>query len=264
MVQRAALMNRDPDDCLSAEEVVAYLNGELRGDEKTEVDRHLDECRLCAGAIEGVAWLEPRQDYLNSAGSIRTRLRLRNATGTPAARQSRAWVWSAQRYFALAATVVVVAGATVYLTRPDAGDALFQEYFEPYPSTQPIVRGASADVRSNALMLYESSDYRGALAAFEDSLKAQPDNATDRFYAGLCQLALGRGPEAVSHLESMRKVGGNELQAPAEWYLALAYLRSHNLGEARSQLKRIVDGRGFYAERARVLLDKLNRVARHD
>jgi tetratricopeptide (TPR) repeat protein len=258
------MMNRDPDECLSAEEVVGYLSGEFRGDEKTEVDRHIDECRLCAGAVEGVASLESRQDYLNSAGSIRTRLRLRTATGTPAVRQSRSWVWSARQYLALAATFVVVAGATVYLTRPDAGDALFQEYFEPYPSTQPILRDASVDVRLNPLMLYESRDYRGALTAFEDSLKAQPDNATARFYGGVCQLALGRGSAAVSHLESMRKLGSNELQTPAEWYLALAYLRSHNLGEARSQLKRIVDGRGFYADRARVLLDKLNRVARHD
>jgi len=253
-------MNRSLDECLSAQEIVSYLNGQLRDDERAEVERHVDECRLCAGAVEGVAPLESRQDYLGSAGSILTRLRLLSASAKPVARQSRSRVWPSRQYLALAAALVVVASLSVYLTRPGAGEALFQQYFEPYPSSQPIVRGAATDVRSNALILYESRDYRGALAAFADSLKDQPNDAMLRFYAGLCQLVLGRSTEAIGDLEETLKQGANEFQTPAEWYLALAHLRAHNIGKARSRLNRIAEGGGFYADKARALLRELDRL----
>jgi tetratricopeptide (TPR) repeat protein len=253
-------MNRNPDECLSAQAIVAYANGELRDDVKAKVERHLDECRLCAGAIEGAAGLESRQDYLNSADTVLTRLRLRAASGAPAVRQSRSRVWSARPYLALAATVVVVAGLTAYLTRPEGGDALFQQHFEAYPSTQPVVRGAAPDAASHALFLYESRDYLGALAGFERALNERPNDPAARFYAGLCQLTLGRSADAISNLEETRKLGAGEFEGPAEWYLALAYLRSHNIGEARSRLQRIAAEGGFYADKARALLPALDRL----
>jgi tetratricopeptide (TPR) repeat protein len=253
-------MSRNIDDCLSAREILSHVNGELRDDEKAEVDRHLDECRLCAGAIEGVAHLDSRRDYLASADSLLTRLRLRAASGAPAVGQSRARVWSARPYLALAATIVVVAGVTAYLARPGGGEALFRQHFEPYPSTQPTVRGAATEVASNALRLYESRNYRGALAGFEVAMKERPADPTARFYAGLCQLALGRSADAISSFEETRRIGGGDLEEPAEWYLALAYLRSHNIDEARSRLQRIAATGGFYADKARALLPALDRL----
>jgi tetratricopeptide (TPR) repeat protein len=157
----------------------------------------------------------------------------------------------------MAAAILVVTGTTVYLTRPSAGESLFQRYFEAYPSTQPVVRGSATDTSSDALALYESGDYRRALASFEESLTAHPDAARVHFYAGVCRLALGRNAEAIADLEQSRKLGAGELDAPAEWYLALAELRIRNIGEARSRLQRIVAGGGFYADRARALLGEL-------
>ena len=263
MVQRAGIdMNKTADKCLSAQEIVSYTNGDMAPGQRAEIDRHLEDCRLCAGAVDGVARLESKQDYLRSASSVLTRIRLRSAGAMPMAGQS-ARSWSARSYLAVAATIAVVAGLTAYLTRPGAGEALFQEYFEPYPSTQPIVRGADMNGRSPALVLYESRDYKGAIVAFEDGLKAEPNDAALRFYAGLCQLALGRSEDAIANLEQTRRLGVHELEAPAEWYLALAHLRSHNVGEARSRLNRILEGRGFYSNKARALLGELDRSDRH-
>jgi tetratricopeptide (TPR) repeat protein len=254
-------MNRNIDRCLSAHEIASYVKGDLPDGEKAELARHLDECRLCADAVEGVAGLESKQDYLNSADLMLTRLRLRAASAAPSppVRQSVSRVWSARPYLALAATVVILAGLSAYLTRPRPGETLFQQNFEPYPSTQPVVRGAATDARSDALRLYEARDYRGALAGFEDALKERPNDPVVRFYAGLCQLALGRSADAIGSLEATRKLGAGELEGPAEWYLSLAYLRNRDSGEARSRLTRIADAGGFYAERARALLAALDR-----
>lgn len=250
-------MSQEVDECLSPQTLASYVNGDLSEDEKAAVDRHLDECRLCGGAMEGVAALASTEDYLQSAQSVRTRLRLRAASAPPSIRQSASLMRSARPYLVLAATIAVVVGLTAYLSRPGRHEAFFQQHFEPYPSSQPTVRGAAGDVASEALLLYESRDYPGALAGLEETLKQRPNDPAAHFYAGLCQLALGRSADAISSLEATRKLGAGELDGPAEWYLALAYVRSGSVDNARARLTTIAGGGGFYADRARALLRAL-------
>jgi tetratricopeptide (TPR) repeat protein len=255
-------MSEQREQCLAPDEIVAYVNGALSGKPKSEIDCHLAECRLCEAAVEGVARWDSKPGYLSSAESILTRIRLRSATSSrparSAARQTASPLRYARRYFALAAGIIVCVGVTVFLARPGANEVLFRAHFEPYPSPQPIVRGDGvSNARSNTLALYEARDYRGALAGFQQWLNGRPTDPLPRFYSGLCRLALGESAQAVTDFEQVRKLGSNALEAPTDWYLALAYLRSGNVPEARSQLQRIVDRGGFYQEQARILVSEL-------
>jgi tetratricopeptide (TPR) repeat protein len=256
-------MRDNQNPCLAASEILAYLDGELSEGRKAELDRHLDECRLCAAAVEGVAGLEWREGFLRSTDALLTRVRARTATAVTAAAAARRPAprfRHAPQYLTLAATLVLGVGAAIVLTRPGPGEALFQRNFEPYPSTRPIVRGSSTDGGSNALSLYEARDHRGALVALEDRLGREPNDPTARFYAGLCRLALGQVREATLDLEQVLRLGDKELQAPAEWYLALAHLRGKNPAEARPHLERIAGAGGFYRDKARALLAELDRL----
>jgi tetratricopeptide (TPR) repeat protein len=122
-----------------------------------------------------------------------------------------------------------------------------------------VVRGAAGDAVPRALVLYDSGDYRAALAGFESALSERPNDPAARFYAGVCQLALGRSADAIRNLEEARKLGAGELERPAEWYVALAYLQSRDIGEARSRLQKIGADGGFYADKARAVLSALDR-----
>src|SRR4029453_8105064 len=115
-------MNRERAECLAAHEIVAYLDGELPVDRRAEIERHLDECQLCEAAVAGVARLESKEEYLRSADSILTRVRLRTAAppAKAAGRRPGAHFLPARQYLALAATLVVGVGAAVYLARPGA------------------------------------------------------------------------------------------------------------------------------------------------
>lgn len=271
-------------ECLAAAEIPVYLDGGLLEGRKAEIERHLEECRLCGAAVEGVASLEWREGYLRSTESVLAGVRAHTATAVAKARAARRPAprfRPAPQYLILAATLVLGVGAAMYLSKPGPGEALFQRYFEPYPSTRPIVRGAATDGQSNAMGLYEAHDYRGALAAFEASLKQEPNDAVSLFYAGLSRLALGQSreatgdeqqyaalsrpvrgavPEATRELERALQLGEAELRAPAEWYLALVYLRSQDSSEARARLKGIAEGGGFYAAKARELITELDRL----
>jgi hypothetical protein len=261
-------MSDEPDRCLTDADIVAWLDGSVPDRRRSEIARHLDDCRLCAAAVEGVAGLQSREEFLESARSVRARVRAHTATMLSTSRRRNPWFRTAPPYLALAATVVLAVGAGVLLTRPAPGEALFQRYFEPYPSTQPVFRGANegptrgdatADSTATALALYEAHDYGRALDLFDARLQRVPDDAVVLFYAGLSRLALGRSREAARDLELARRAGG-ELPAPAEWYLALAELRGRDVTAARSSLKRIAEREGFYQDRARALLSELDRL----
>jgi tetratricopeptide (TPR) repeat protein len=148
-----------------------------------------------------------------------------------------------------------------YWTRPSPGNALFQQYFDPYPSTRPALRGIT-EGRPAALALYEARDYRGALPLLESSAVSDPKDATALFYLGLSHLALGHDRQAALALEQVLRLGDDDLSAPAAWYLALAHLRRGDLGPARSRLEHIATTEGFYRDKARTLLAEVDRLDR--
>src|SRR5262245_60639213 len=244
--------------CLEADEILSYLEGGPSAARRSEIERHLAECRLCGAAVEGVAGLEWREGYLRSADAVRRRIQGRTAAArkaSAAARRVSPRFRPIPAFLTLAASVVVGVSA-VSLLRPAPGKALFDRYFEPYPSIHPVVRGSGTPGHSDALALYESRDYRGALARLE----AEPRDATVLFYTGLSRLAMGEDKEAAVALEQVLGLGDSELQAPAAWYLALSHVRGGDLGAARSELQAIAAAGGFYQERARSLLSELNRL----
>ena len=101
-------MDPRQEACLSAPDILRYLDGELSDGRKAELDRHLDECRLCEAAVEGVRGLEWREGFLKSTDSLRARIRARTATAVTAnatARRSATRFRSAPQYLTLAATL---------------------------------------------------------------------------------------------------------------------------------------------------------------
>jgi tetratricopeptide (TPR) repeat protein len=242
--------------CLAAADILAYLGRELPPERILRIEEHLDHCRLCSAAVEGVGEMEGRERFLPGVESLNARVRARSAA---ARHRARALLKPARaHYLALAATLVVGLGAGLYLTRQSPGQQLFAEHFEPYPSTRPLVRGeAPKDPLSDALARYEARDYESALRALEEILARQPDEPTALFYSGIASLCLGQPRPAASSLERVLVLGGTDYRAPAEWYLALAHLRMDDRDEARARLERISAGEGFYRQRAADLLGRL-------
>lgn len=238
-------------ECLTARELVAYATREVPPEKLAELEEHLSDCRLCLDATAGVRELADAESFVGTVESLNAKVRHRSKAR---ARLNPSW----QQLFALAATLVLGVGGAVYLFRTAPNEALFSESFEPYPSTAPQVRGESQrGALAQALARYEAGDYARALDTLEGLVQEQPRDAVAVFYAGVSQLALNRPREAVSSFERALAAGKTELSEPAQWYLALSYLKLNETPNAELTLRRIAGSSGFYKGRAEALLARL-------
>lgn len=134
---------------------------------------------------------------------------------------------------------------------PISTEQLYASNYEPYPNVvSPIDRSSQFDSK-NPYALYEMEEYVKAL----DILKTIEGNDTASFYEGQVHLALQQPDEAIENFKHIPS--GSDFKAPANWYLALAYLGKNDMDKAKETLSSIVEGKGDYSQRAQALLDNL-------
>ena len=56
--------------CLSLEQLIAYAENSLPLQEKTEIKKHLNDCELCAEAVNGMATISEKQNIKHTINSI--------------------------------------------------------------------------------------------------------------------------------------------------------------------------------------------------
>lgn len=127
---------------------------------------------------------------------------------------------------AIAAIVVLVISLNTFSDYRRA-DKLYAEYYTPFAKDN-IWRGGIEEPSFNvAMSLWETGRANEAFAALEKIL-AQGDESNYYQDAG--------------------------------WYLALFYLKKHQLDKARETLNRLVKEDGYYADRAAELLEKMKKL----
>lgn len=163
------------------------------------------------------------------------------------------------RLLAAGIAALVIAAAAYLLWPAEPGSSMAAVY-EPYPMYLNTSSGESPPDKllETAIANYQSGDYAAALPAFQGLITITIHNAPYHFYAGICQLELGRPVEASIHLEEVSTREDARFQQPAEWYLALAYLKQEDKKEtAHRLLEKIIREEGGFSQLARQLLKSL-------
>ncbi|MEX0273131.1 MAG: tol-pal system YbgF family protein [Flavobacteriaceae bacterium] len=159
----------------------------------------------------------------------------------------------------VAASVAVLIALGWWALMPTIGGvdslALYQSNFEPYPNTVVnITRGENGDsLEAAAFMAYEMENFEMALDKLK-GLKAQP---YAKFYSAQSLLRLNRTEEAIVLLKENIDAGSHFV-AESHWYLALAYLRVHQVDLAKDQLTELVREHSYKREAVQVLLTDLD------
>lgn len=114
---------------------------------------------------------------------------------------------------------------------------------------------AYRDFLDEALGRFAAGDRRGCLEDLFFLLDQYPEDVNALFYAGLCAHELGLSERAMRHLQLARDHRVDSFAEEAAWYHALALLRARGLEAAHAELQAVAAAGGFYAARARAVLD---------
>jgi hypothetical protein len=151
---------------------------------------------------------------------------------------------------------LLVLGLGLYrASQPTRAEALFVACYQP----EPVSRGKTGCDPGLApgIRAYRAGAFGAALADFD---KLPTDQPCVRYYRGIAQLALDGGPSAVAELEqatSPQPAQDKLTTQKADWYLALAYLKTNQPDKARQRLAAIVrqPGHPFATVARRALTD---------
>ena len=140
-------------------------------------------------------------------------------------------------------------------------DQIFYESFGRYPDViTTSSRGDSVDLSGLAEVMsnYNNEKYDAALGDFNEYLSANPDDHRITFYRGVVRLQLKQTDEAISDLKTVTE-NYEDLKGQAEWYLALAYIKSNQADKAVPLLDAIVArDRGEHSKMSKTVLEQIN------
>ncbi len=155
-------------------------------------------------------------------------------------------------YVKWAASFILIAVAGWLVLRSGTSSTeIYNAHYAVYPNVvAPVSRTESGDIRAEMWILYESGDYSNAYKSFESALKNDPDNLELSFYLGISALETNQAGSAVQSFESIVENTNARFHEPAQWYLALAYLKMEDVDAAKEVFKTIAEGSGSYSTRA--------------
>jgi tetratricopeptide (TPR) repeat protein len=144
--------------------------------------------------------------------------------------------------YRIAATIVILLsiGAILYflsIAKPD-NRQLFAEYFKPYPNVI-TVKGSNDKLLGAGMYYYDIAKYDSAMMFYDKILKDNPKDSKVLFYKGVCFLATDEPENAIRVFNKIVPDNKSPYKSQAEWYLALAYLKSGNSVKAKELLSKI-------------------------
>lgn len=141
---------------------------------------------------------------------------------------------------------------------------LFQSYYRPYPNIEaPLIRAEAGETSEpNPFKMYEQGDYESAVNAFEQSLADSVGNhhspTAIKFYLALSLIHTGDTENAVTLLSDLDTTADPKYATPAQWYLALAYLKIDRREDAGIILNELAKGQNAYSKKVEDLLNELD------
>lgn len=172
-------------------------------------------------------------------------------------------------WWAVAASLLVLLGAAWWLTMKPAlpnSEALADRYFlETADQVAQNLKGENNvdAVWQTAQDQYAAQKFADAIRTVESMAPLKPLDAKQLYFLAFCQLQIEPPAfdQALASLEAARQSNiankTTDFQAEIEWAAALTLLRKKDLPAATEQLRKIEQANGWYAGKARQLLDAM-------
>jgi len=245
--------------CLSLQEIKAFLGNEVSEQDKAKYTQHFTTCELCAEVKDSFATVNQmsiEEDVSALKEEIFTTINRRSLT-------------TRRRFIARIAAgmlIPLIGISSVLYWNNRANERLYAAHFESYPILGAETRGVESydnvslpKALATALKEYRAKNYRASLPHFKTYLNDQPQNNKAIFLYSLANLEVNDIATAIPNLEKVSLQKENlELQEDAIWYLALAQVKQNKNKIAIDLLNKLIDGRSsFYGSKAASLKSQL-------
>lgn len=220
--------------CLSRQELLQYLRGDLGNGQRHEIENHLLDCPLCSAAVEGLAQSENMEEVEEELESLQG-LPLRRRAPRP---RRTAWANRA----AAVGLLLLLAYAGYRYWGATASERLFAAYFQPMENRYITLRSAGEPPiepeLQTALDFYTSGDFTASLPHFRNYLATHPGDGQAALLAANACLQSGEAPAAEAYLLPLESKD-RQWNGRVKWSLALAYLKQSKTKAARALLEEI-------------------------
>ena len=140
-------------------------------------------------------------------------------------------------------------------------ESAFTDEFEFFPNVLNMQTRGEPDGTplGDAMKNYEKGNLSESLEALDSYIAENPDFYKAKFYRALILLKQREIDNAIVDLNEVL-IHPGEFEAPAKWYLALAYIRAEKKQKAVNLLNELKVGNDqTYQQRANHLLENINR-----
>lgn len=163
------------------------------------------------------------------------------------------------RVASVAAIFVISFGLwMLFLTKPST-EELFAEYYQPYQVIDGQTRSNQENVNKlfkDAVKSYRNNDFEASSLAFKELLEIDNTSPKMRLLFSITQIELQNYKLAITGLNHIINANG-DFVVEAKWYLAMCYLKTDNIKDAKLLLKELSVLPGYYKNKAIELLEEL-------
>ncbi|MFK7983156.1 MAG: hypothetical protein AB8G86_24465 [Saprospiraceae bacterium] len=253
--------NNARHQCLSLQEIKAFLGNEISEPDKAKYTQHFATCELCAEVKDSFATVNQmsiEEDVSALKEEVFSTINRRSLT-------------TRRRFIArIAAGILLpfIGISTLFYWNNTANERLYQAHFESYPIMGGETRGGELEnydhlslpkMLTAALKEYRNKNYQASIPHFKTYLNEQPQNNKAFFLYSLANLEVNNIDTAIPNLEKVRHQKDDmDLYEDATWYLALAQVKNKKNKIAIDLLNELIDGKStFYGKKAIALKHQL-------
>ncbi len=252
--------------CISKEMMLLYVDGQLTKSATRMVESHLIDCEFCDAALEGIQAvgtkkfeamletvsqrIESQQSNTHATEEKDNVIEFRPQVMPPVAKRST------KRFIpmmSIAASIILLAVVAIMFMGGDSASGIADQNFEKLALKTRSIETPSETLMQQASGLYNQGNLKEAAELF-----IQAGTAEGQFDAGNCYYQLGQYDLAEAQFKAGKNVEST-FQEKSEYYLALTYLKTDRVAEAKSILESIVANEdNDYAKKATATLADVN------
>ncbi len=159
----------------------------------------------------------------------------------------------------LAASVLVLVVLSLYhIVIHQDPSKLYTNFYEPYSTdiSTRSVENSRNDIQLS-YYLYQEGEYQTSYEILKNYIAKNFDDQTAHFYLGLTALELQYYQQAIDEFALVEQDTISPFALHARWYLAMTYLKTDNVKNARLFFQRLAEVENMYASKAKKILKKL-------